>query len=110
MFNNLLRIPVIIGLLIALPVVAAKQHINGEYLRDPTQPLFYSVASSPKQALKLQGIVKRNNSKEAIVNGQRVKEGAAVAGARILAIEEKYILVLQNGSETKIWLRPSVRD
>lgn len=110
MRSNLLHVLVTVGLVVALPAIAAKQNVNGEYLRDPTQPLFFSAPSSQKQALKLQGIVKRDSGKEAIVNGKRVQVGSAVAGARIVAIEEKYILVLQNGSETKIWLRPSVRD
>lgn len=110
MFDFLKCVLPVVAAFLVVPAWAEKRNINGEYLRDPTQPIFYSAVSIQQPKLVLQGIVVRDSGKEAIVNGKRLKVGAAVAGARIQAIEDKYIVVLRNGQESKIWLRPAVRD
>lgn len=96
-------------LLYAPIVVSEKRDVMGELLRDPTQPLFYRVSKPQKQAIILQGIMIRKTGKEAIINGQRVTVGDVVSGAKVIAIEEGYITILQGGVNSNVFLRPSIR-
>ncbi len=77
-------------------------------LKDPTQPLGYNASVKRKPSLKLQAIFLGANRKEAIVNGQSVKEGDTVLGKRIVKIKQKEIVVENSSGRFTLVLRPSI--
>lgn len=77
-------------------------------LTDPTQPLGYNASAKRKPSLKLQAIFWGPDRKEAIVNGQSVKEGDSVLGKRIVKIKQKEIVVENRSGRITLVLRPSI--
>lgn len=88
-----------------LPAVAQEAK---ESLRDPTRPLGLSVQKTAEARLELQAIFIRDKSKEAVINGQSVREGDSVSGALITGIDEKTVSYRKAGKSGKLKLRDSV--
>ncbi len=79
-----------------------------ENLRDPTRPLAYTVAQTDTPEFVLQAILQRDSGPEAIVNGQRVKAGGTVNGARISRITDHSIVYSYRGQSHTVRLRPQI--
>lgn len=61
-------------------------------------------ARKPGASLKLSAIVVRPDSRYAVINGGIVREGAIVAGRRVLRIESSRVVVDENGTEVTLSL------
>lgn len=95
-------------LLLGCVIFLAMPTAHGEILRDPTTPLGH-VRSAPKtQNLTLQAIYRGSGRREAIVNGNLVKEGETLNGAKIVSIHEKSVTYRRAGTTQMIYLRPTV--
>lgn len=95
-------------LLIGCVIFLAPQRVLAETLRDPTTPLGH-VRTAPKfQRLTLQAIYRGSGRREAIVNGNLVKEGELLNGAKIVSIHEKSVTYRREGTTQTIYLRPNV--
>ncbi len=79
-----------------------------EELPDPTRPLTYSVKQDRTPQLALQAILQRATGPEAIVNGQRVRVGSTVKGARIEKITDGAIIWSYRGERHTLRLRPRI--
>lgn len=79
-----------------------------ESLRDPTRPLTFSTDEKKKIQLNLQAIFERNNGNEAVVNGQRVKQGEYVVGVKILTITRDSVVYAEDGRNYTLKLRDSI--
>ena len=77
-------------------------------LRDPTQPLNYSVAGSAKSAIILQAIFHGANRREAIINGKVILEGQSIGNAKVVRIEENRVIYLAEGKTHVLHLRPNI--
>lgn len=97
--------------LLILIVLLTCEYVSAKELRaviDPTRPLGYRASSIQKSPLKLQAIFWGQGRKEAIVNGQSVKEGDSVQGKRIVQIKPQAIVYENNGGRYTLLLRPSI--
>ncbi len=103
----LFRLILCVSILSVNASVFGKENSTGS-LKDPTQPIGYSASAKRKPSLKLQAIFWGANRKEAIVNGQSVKEGDTVLGKRIVKIKQKEIVVENSSGRFTLVLRPSI--
>lgn len=97
-----------IFMLATLSVASAEPVLHDPNLRDPTTPLRFHKAQKKMPSLQLQAIYVRNNSRQAIVNGQLVNVGSRVAGAQITAISDNRVTYSAAGSPGVLYLRPKV--
>ena len=79
-----------------------------ESLRDPTRPLGAFAIKAAKAKLDLQALFLRDASREAVINGKRVKVGGVVNGVYILKINEKSVEYQRDGITRTLYLRASV--
>lgn len=105
--SSLFRLILCVSILSVSASVFGNEKIAAR-LKDPTQPLGYKASAKRKPSLKLQAIFLGGNRKEAIVNGQSVKEGDTVFGKRIVKIKQKEIVVENSSGRFTLVLRPSI--
>jgi hypothetical protein len=77
---------------------------SGEVLKDPTEPAKYTrKATKAKQLAKktyvLNYIIHSGQNKKAMINGQKVIEGAYVSGAKVSKIEQASVTLSVNGQK-----------
>lgn len=90
--------------LLLLPLLGLHQVVAQQtQLRDPTRPLNYRAATSGAVELELNSILIGENRKQAVINGQRLRESEFIKGTdgiRLRSIESQAV-VLQQGA--KVW-------
>lgn len=95
-------------LLASVPISHAGE--QREKLRDPTEPLGFVTQKAAQSKLELQAVFIRGNTREAVINGKRVKVGDSIGGATVLSIDEKSVAYRRHGSSVRLHLRDSVID
>lgn len=103
--NKLLYLVLLVTPLLANTAAGAGEAVE---LRDPTRPLGFRVAEASRPELKLQALFQRASGAEAIVNGQSVRVGDTVAGAKIESISRSGIMYSWQGQRQALTLRPSM--
>lgn len=98
----------LIFLIAASLIFTSTVPVYGNTLRDPTTPLSYSPVRAGKPKLQLQAIYYGSTRKEAIVNGQLVKEGSQVAGVEITRISSNKVYYKQGAQTGALVLLPKV--
>lgn len=94
----------VLCLFVAFPVWS-----DGVRFEDPTRPLTYREAEKKKVKLTLQAIFNKPEGKKAIINGQLLQKGDRVYGARVVEIDDKYVIYEWNGRQGRLTLRDSIK-
>lgn len=84
---------------LVLPALAAEN--------DPTRPIDYKPATRAVgnvSGLTLQSLLIAQQRKHAVINGQRVKEGDRVSGAKVLQITAEGVVVEHSGKRRTLKL------
>ncbi|HSX83959.1 MAG TPA: hypothetical protein VLE50_01075 [Cellvibrio sp.] len=89
------------GFLILLFLAAAS--LADERLRDPTQPLSYSVSGPKAQTLVLNSILISSERKLAIINGQTLRENDVISGSNGVRIKHISANEVQLQQGTRQW-------
>jgi len=98
------RIHSVVMLVLLLAGVPA-MCLADEILRDPTRPYVpYLRGSAAAPRFEVNAIIVSPKRKVAIVNGRRVGIGESVDGATIIAIEQKELVLEQDGKRITVAL------
>lgn len=91
-------------------LISANLMADGILLADPTTPLDYKIASSPKAARsalpKLQSILGNKGQRRAILNNQLYGTGQWVNGYQIMRIDSDAVLLQQKKRAYELNLYP----
>jgi hypothetical protein len=86
-------------------------NVNADAIHDPTLPKLSVVpsnnanSSAPKSAgAVLQGIVKKKNSRMAIISGQLTQIGDEVDGYKVSQINNNNVVLIKAGSQKRLYV------
>ena len=82
--------------------------------KDPTRPPAYhrgaATVATPVQQFRVESIIRGSDRRVAVINGQRLTEGEAVDGARLIRIEADAVVLLWQGQRQRIAInKPSLK-
>ena len=97
-------------IIISLTTFAATAKDSSEY-RDPTRPWNYQKPSAQvgTSRLQLTEIRMTPSSRQAVINGQRLKVGERINGFQVIHIERGHVVLRNQESEQKLSLVKTVR-